>query len=80
MVGRHNADNANTLHLRDVATANIFLVFYICGAYWRLLANTTEPSICSGNEALCHITLTTCYLLLLDHIVHTSYVDVVYCY
>ena len=28
--------------------------------HWHHLANTTEPSICSGNAVLCQITLTTC--------------------
>jgi len=31
------------------------------GAHWRNLANTTEPSVCSRDAALCQITLTTCY-------------------
>jgi len=31
-------------------------------AYWHRLANTTELSMCSGDAALCQITLTTCYL------------------
>jgi len=31
------------------------------GAHWRNLANTTEPSMCDGDTALCQITLTTCY-------------------
>jgi len=31
------------------------------GAHWCHLANTTETSVCSGNAALCQITLTTCY-------------------
>jgi len=30
------------------------------GAHWRDLANTTEPSICSGDRPFCQITLTTC--------------------
>jgi len=30
-------------------------------AHWRNLANTTEPSVCNGNAALCQITMTTCY-------------------
>ena len=34
---------------------------YIWGAHWRHLKNTTEPSMCGGNAALCQITLTTCY-------------------
>ena len=40
---------------------NRFLAFYIRGAHWCHLANTTEPSVCSGGAALCQITLTTCY-------------------
>ena len=47
--------------LRDVAMATIFWAFYIWGAHWRNLANTTEPSMCGGDVALCHITLATCY-------------------
>jgi len=31
------------------------------GAHWRNLTNTTEPSVCSGDAALCQITLTACY-------------------
>jgi len=41
-----------------------FLAFYIWGAHWRHLKNTTEPSMCGGDVALCQITLTTCYCLL----------------
>jgi len=37
-----------------------FLAFYILGAHWRHLKNTTEPSMCGGDAALCQITLTTC--------------------
>jgi len=37
-----------------------FLAFYIRGAHWRHLGNTTEPSVCCGDAALCQITLTTC--------------------
>jgi len=40
--------------------ATIFLAFCIWGAHWRHLANTTEPSMCGGDSALCQITLTTC--------------------
>jgi len=40
---------------------NRFLAFYILGAHWCHLANTTEPSMCGGDAALCQITLTTCY-------------------
>ena len=35
MVGQQNVDIADTLHLRDVATANVFLAFCIFGTYWR---------------------------------------------
>ena len=31
------------------------------GAHWRHLANTTEPSVCGGDAALCQIIMTTCY-------------------
>ena len=37
-----------------------FLCFYIWGVHWRHMANTTEPSVCGGDAALCQITLTTC--------------------
>jgi len=33
-------------------------------AHWRKLANTIEPSLCSGPVTLCQITLITCYVLL----------------
>ena len=57
MVGQQNADIADTLQLRYVATANIFLAFYIQGAHWLHLANTTELSMCGGDAVLCQITL-----------------------
>ena len=63
MVGQQKADNADTLHLRDVAMATIFLAFYIWGAHLHHLANTTEPSIHGGDAALCQITLTCDHLL-----------------
>jgi len=37
-----------------------FLAFYIWGAHWRQLKNTTELSMFRGDAALCQITLTTC--------------------
>jgi len=40
---------------------NYFLAFYIWGTHWRHLTNTTEPSVCGGDAALCQITLTTYY-------------------
>ena len=64
MVGGQNADIADTLHLRDVANATIILAFYIWGANWRHLANTTEPSVYGGDVPSCQITLTTCLFLL----------------
>jgi len=60
VVSQQNADTASNLHLRDVAMAT-FLAFYIWGARQCHLANTTEPSMCGGDVALCQITLTTCY-------------------
>jgi len=30
------------------------------GARWRHLLNIIEPSMCGGDAACCHITLTTC--------------------
>ena len=30
-------------------------------AHWRHLTNTTEPSACGGDAALCQLTLTTYY-------------------
>jgi len=38
-----------------------FLALYMWGAHWRHLKNTTEPSMCGGDAALCQITLTTCF-------------------
>jgi len=82
--GQANEDLANFEVLRDDAMATIFLVFYILAAHWRHLANTTEPSVCGGDAALCQITLTTCFWyfvylgifgLLLFHVVSTSAVD-----
>jgi len=37
-----------------------FLAFYIWGADWRHLKNTTKPSMFGGDAAVCQITLTTC--------------------
>jgi len=34
-----------------------FLAFCIWGAHWHHLSNTTEPSVCGGDAALCQITL-----------------------
>ena len=42
--------------------ATIF-AFYIWVAHWRHLKNTTEPSMCGSDAALCQITLTTCFFV-----------------
>jgi len=61
VVGQQNADIADNLQLRDVAMGIIFwLSMY--GSHWHHLVNTTEPSMCSGDAALCKITLTTCWI------------------
>jgi len=50
--------------LRNIVIhGNHFLAFYIWGAHWRHLANTTEPSVCGSDAALCQITLTTCFMI-----------------
>ena len=84
MVGRQNADIAHTLQLkvkgrcmiasdediadfevlRDVAIVTVFGFLYM----GYTLTNTTKPSQCCGDAALCQITLTTCYLFESDHI------------
>jgi len=56
VVGRQNADIADTLHMGDVVMATIFWL-----SVYGHLANTTEPSMCGGDAALCQITLTTCW-------------------
>jgi len=48
--------------------SNHILAFYIWGAFWCHMVNTTEPSVCSSNAALCQITLTTCFILLLNSV------------
>ena len=63
MVKLSDEDRADFAVLRDAAMAIIF-GFYIRGTHWRHLANTTEPSICGGDAALCQITLTTCLITL----------------
>ena len=40
--------------------ATIFGFLYM-GSHWRHLKNTTEPTMCGGDAALCQITLTTCF-------------------
>jgi len=59
-VGQQDADIADTLQLRDVATVTMFWLFYIWGPHWRHLANTTEQSMCGGDAVLYQIILTAC--------------------
>jgi len=59
VVGQQNADIADAVQLRDVAMATIS--GFLWGAYWRNLANTTEPSMWGGDAASCQITSTTSY-------------------
>jgi len=54
-----------------------FLAFYVWGAHWRHLKNTTEPSMCGGDAALYQITLTT--VIIRPHR-STTYVDTAYSY
>jgi len=87
VVGQQNADIVNTLQLRDVAMATIFIFLYM--AIWHVhcrLANTTEPSVCGGDAALCQITLTTCskyavfrYRLLLSVVLEIFMAPVCWC-
>jgi len=42
--------------------ATVFGFLYM-GSHWRHLKNTTEPSMCGGDAALCQITLNTCLFL-----------------
>ena len=64
MVSQQNADIADTLQLRDDAMATSFVFLYMDRIHWRRLANTTEPSVCGGDAALCQITLSTCLIVL----------------
>ena len=52
--------SGSTLSNEDIGTLpwQQFLAFYIWGAHWCHLANTTEPSMRGGDAALCQITLT----------------------
>jgi len=64
VVGRQNAEIADTRPAsKGRCHGNNFLAFYIWGAHWHHLANTSEPSICGSDAALCQITLTTCYII-----------------
>jgi len=35
-------------------------ILLVAGAQWQIVANATEPSVCSGDAAFCQIALTTC--------------------
>jgi len=52
-------DIADFKVLRDVAMAAIFWLS-IYGVHIGALVNTTEPSMCVSNAALCQMSLTTC--------------------
>jgi len=48
-----------------VSKGQPFLAFYTRDAQCCHLADTTEPSMCGGDAALCQITLTTCYIIVI---------------
>ena len=48
----------------DLILAGSFDPYLHGGAHWCHVANTTEPSVCGGDVALCQITLTTYYAFL----------------
>jgi len=50
VVGRQNADNADTMHLSDIAMVTIFGFLYM-GCTSAHLANMTEPSMCGIDAA-----------------------------
>jgi len=43
-------------------------------AHWRHLANTIEPFVCCGDAALCEMTLTTCYTVVVIFVFHKKYI------
>jgi len=47
-----------------VVRADHGTVFGFWGAHWHHLVNTTEPTMCGDDAALCQITLITCLLSL----------------
>ena len=51
------------------------MAFYIWGAHWRHLANSTEPFVCSGVAALCQITLTLVRVITGSECVHAGVVQ-----
>ena len=48
------------------------------GANWRNLANTSEPSECGADAALCQIILTTCFFFRPRRSI--MYINAAYCY
>jgi len=63
VVGQQNADVADILQLEYVAMATIFWlsIGLYMSAHWRYLRIYDLTSVCGGDEALCQITLTTCW-------------------
>jgi len=47
------------------------------GAHWHHLANTSEPSVCSGDAVLCQITLTTLFVFTLHYLFSQAFSRVV---
>jgi len=68
VVGRQNEDIADALTYETLPWQP-FLTFYIWGAHWCHLANTTEPSMCGLMSNYFD------HLLLLGRIARTTYVD-----
>jgi len=58
VVGKHNADIADTLQLRDVAMATIFVFLYM-GCTLATPGEYDWTVLCGGDTALCQITLAT---------------------
>jgi len=58
---QQNAHIADTLQLRDVAMATIFVFLYM-GCTLAPPGDTTQPTVCGGDAVLCQITLTTYYI------------------
>jgi len=72
VVGQQNADIADTLQLRDVAMATIFLSIYgvYIGATWRIRLNCL--CVAAMWPYISQITLTTCFLKLIFAYLSTS--------
>jgi len=48
----HIADTLYKTVTKGRCRHNHFMAFYIWGAHWRHLANTSKPSMCGGDAAL----------------------------